>query len=659
MADIDFGGYATRNNILCTDGLVIGDNAFAHNDGETVPILWQHNRNSIDNLLGHGVLENRPDGVYIYGTFNNTKQGREAKEAVMHGDLSALSIYANKLQKNDNVVTYGDIKEVSLVVSGANKGAYIDYRSFAHGEDDSFTEGILFLDEQLDYINHEDNDGGSSMSMDVDAIIDSMTDEQRELLFEIAGLDDNTMEHAEDSSSAKSNKTVGDVLDSLTEEQQLVVAYIIEQFMKDKGEDTVAQSKNMKDKGGDAVAQSENMEEEIMKTNVFESQNGTAQRDALMHAEEVKNNILADLKKCGSLREAARAHEDEISELAHSMQTNSGDTLAHAADVVVGTGTATYGIKDIDWLFPEARNITNTPEFIKKQDEWVAKVMDGVSHTPFSRIKTMFADITADEARAKGYVKGHFKTEEVFGLLKRVTTPTTVYKKQKLDRDDFHDLIDFDIVIWLRAEMRLKLNEELARAYLIGDGRPVSSNDKINEQNIRPIYSDDVLFTIRQRYAVSSTATNEEKAKSFIEQCIRSRRDYRGSGNPMLFTTEDMLIDMLLINDGIGHHLYKGLDELKTALRVSDIVAVPQMSSVSMTDTTTSTEYICDGIIINLKDYTVGTDRGGAVSMFDDFDIDYNQQKYLMETRCSAALVRPKSAIVVEHSVSSASSGNG
>ena len=657
MADIDFGGYATRNNILCTDGLVIGDNAFAHNDGKTVPILWQHNRNSIDNLLGHGVLENRPDGVYIYGTFNNTKQGREAKEAVMHGDLSALSIYANKLQKNDNVVTHGDIKEVSLVVSGANKGAYIDYRSFAHGEDDSFTEGILFLDEQLDYINHEDNDGGSSM--DVDAIIDSMTDEQRELLFEIAGLDDNTMEHAEDSSSAKSNKTVGDVLDSLTEEQQLAVAYIIEQIMKDKGGDTVAQSKNMKDKGGDTVAQSENMEEEIMKTNVFESQNGTAQRDALMHAEEVKNNILADLKKCGSLREAARAHEDEISELAHSMQTNSGDTLAHAADVVVGTGTATYGIKDIDWLFPEARNITNTPEFIKRQDEWVAKVMGGVSHTPFTRIKTMFADITADEARAKGYVKGHQKTEEVFGLLKRVTTPTTVYKKQKLDRDDIIDITDFDVVMWLRAEMRLMLNEELARAYLIGDGRSVSSNDKINEQNIRPIYSDDVLFTIRQRYAVSSTATNEEKAKSFIEQCIRSRKDYRGSGNPMLFTTEDMLIDMLLINDGIGHRLYKTLDELKTALRVSDIVAVPQMSSVSMTDTTTSTEYICDGIIINLKDYSVGTDKGGAVSMFDDFDIDYNQQKYLMETRCSAALVRPKSAIVVEHSVSTASGGNG
>ena len=659
MADIDFGGYATRNNILCTDGLVIGDNAFAHNDGKTVPILWQHNRNSIDNLLGHGVLENRPDGVYIYGTFNNTKQGREAKEAVMHGDLSALSIYANKLQKNDNVVTHGDIKEVSLVVSGANKGAYIDYRSFAHGEDDSFTEGILFLDEQLDYINHEDNDGGSSMSMDVDAIIDSMTDEQRELLFEIAGLDDNTMEHAEDSSSAKSNKTVGDVLDSLTEEQQLAVAYIVEQIMKDKGEDTVAQSKNMKDKGEDTVAQSENMEEEIMKTNVFESQNGTAQRDALMHAEEVKNNILADLKKCGSLREAARAHEDEISELAHSMQTNSGDTLAHAADVVVGTGTATYGIKDIDWLFPEARNITNTPEFIKRQDEWVAKVMGGVSHTPFSRIKTLFADITADEARAKGYVKGHLKTEEVFGLLKRVTTPTTVHKKQKLDRDDIIDITDFDVVMWLRAEMRLMLNEELARAYLIGDGRSVSSNDKINEQNIRPIYSDDVLFTIRQRYVVSSTATNEEKAKSFIEQCIRSRKDYRGSGNPMLFTTEDMLIDMLLINDGIGHRLYKTLDELKTALRVSDIVAVPQMSSVSMTDTTTSTEYICDGIIINLKDYSVGTDKGGAVSMFDDFDIDYNQQKYLMETRCSAALVRPKSAIVVEHSVSTASSGNG
>lgn len=640
MADhIDFGGYATKANILCSDGLIIGNNAFAHNDGAVVPIFWQHQQNSIDNLLGHGTLENRVDGVYVYGSFNDTKQGRAAREAVRHGDVNALSIYANKLKKNNNVVTYGDIKEVSLVMSGANKGARIDYRACAHGEDIDESEGIIFTDNTFDMISHEETDGGKDMDeQQIDAIINSMNDEQRDLLFEIAGLnsdEDDMVEHYDSDDEyiahADGDRTVEDVLESLNDEQRMVVAYLISQLSKE------AEAKH-----------SDIMEEYNMKVNAFEAQNGYAYGNVLAHAEEVKAGILADIKKCGSLREAFRAHEDEVAEIADSIR-NSSTSLMHAAGVETGTGiaTATYGIADIDWLFPEARTVTNTPEFIKRRDEWVGKVMGGVTKTPFSRVKSVFADITADEARAKGYTKGHLKTEEVFGLLKRVTTPTTVYKKQKLDRDDVVDITDFDVILWLKAEMRVMLDEELARAFLIGDGRTSISNDKINESNIRPIYSDDVLFTIRQQFDISGDQTDEAKAKHFIKECVKARKNYKGSGNPVLFTTEDMLTNMILIEDGVGRIIYDTMDKLKGALRVSDIVTVPQMATLS--STVSGTTYVCDGIIVNLKDYTVGSDKGGAVSMFDDFDIDYNQQKYLIETRCSGALTRPKSAIVVEH----------
>ena len=632
MSDnIDFGGYATRNNILCTDGLIIGDNAFAHNDGMIVPIFWQHQQNNISNLLGHGKLENRPDGVYVYGTFNDTKQGRDAKKAVMHGDVNALSIYANKLKKNNNVVTYGDIKEVSLVLSGANKGAYIDYRAFSHGDTGDFSEGIIYNDETFDYIAQSEGGVKNMTDAQIDAIIDSMTDEQRELLFTIAGEqgdDEDSVEHAD-----SSDETVGDVLDTLNEKQKKAVAYIIGQLVE--GSD---------DEYDEDVEHSEFMEEDDMKTNVFEKQTGS--RDALAHAEELKGAILADLKKCGSLSEAVRAHEEEIAEAVSYLEH--GDALQH--DDVAGVN---YGITNIDYLFPDARTISTTPDFIKREDAWVAKVMQGTSHTPFSRIKTMHADITADAARAKGYTKGHKKTEEVFALLKRSTTPTTIYKKQKLDRDDVIDITDFDVVLWLRAEMRIMLDEEIARAILVGDGRVAGTDDKISETNIRPIYTDDVLYTIRQQFLTSSSTTSEEKAKIFIENVIRSRKNYKGSGNPVLFTSEDMLTDMLLIKDGVGRDIYDTMEKLKNKLRVSDIITVPQFASLT-TDITTGTApnavtntWTLDGIIVNLKDYAVGADKGGAVGMMDDFDIDYNQMKYLIETRCSGALTKPFSAITL------------
>ena len=640
----DFGGYATKNNILCTDGLIIGPDAFSHNDGKQIPIYYQHLHNDIENVLGYGILENRPDGVYVYGSFNDTARGQDAKKIVMHGDLNSLSIYANRLQKNKNVVVHGDIKEVSLVMAGANKGAYIDYRSFSHSdEEDPFTEGIIYMNSPLDILDKKEithSEGGENMPFtdsDIDRIMGTLNDEQKELFFSLLD-DEDEVEHADEDEveHADKEKTVQDVLSTLDEEQKQAVAYIIA---------TIIDEMEGKQNTEETVQQSETMEEDDeMKTNVFDQYGTSGNRDTLAHAEKIKSDILADIKKCGSLREAYRAHESEVNEL--------NDSLAHAADVVVGDGQGTYGINNIDWLFPEARNITQTPEFIKRQDAWVASVMSGTNHTPFTRIKSMFADITADEARAKGYTKGHLKTEEVFGLLKRVTTPTTIYKKQKLDRDDILDITDFDVVMWLRAEMRIMLNEELARAILIGDGRSVNSDDKINESNIRPIYTDDVLFTIHQKYSVPSNATDEAKAKEFIKQCVKSRKDYRGSGNPTLYTTVDLLTDMLLIEDGFGRRLYPTVTDLQAALRVSSIETVPQFELKSRTENNDT--YYLDGMIVNLRDYTIGTDNGGQVSMFDDFDIDYNQQKYLIETRCSGALTRPKSAIVVEHKVTQA-----
>ena len=559
----DFSGWATKNDIVCSDGRTIRKDAFKDNDGKTVPLVWNHSHNDPNNVLGHCVLENRDEGVYTYGTFNDTEQGKNAKSLVEHGDVTALSIWANKLKQNRGDVLHGDIKEVSLVLAGANIGACID-SVIKHGEE-SEEEAVIYSGEDI-VLAHADTTTKS---------------ESKE--------EDKTMDD-------KKEKTVKDVFDTLTEEQKNVVYALIGQALESKGDD-------------DNMEHSESEGGNEMKHNVFD-QDEMNGNDTLSHAE--MEAIIADGKRFGSMKESFLAHAEE------------------------------YGIKSIDYLFPEPKTLNNPPEFIKRDMGWVSKVMGTVHHTPFSRIKSMFADITEDEARAKGYIKGKLKKEEVFSLLKRTTTPTTVYKKQKMDRDDVIDITDFDVIAWLKSEMRMMLDEEIARAILIGDGRLSSSDDKINETNIRPIVSDDDLYTIKSKVTVAANATGADKAKAFIDQVIRSRKEYKGSGNPTLFTTEDMVTECLLLEDKIGHKLYKTEAELATTMRVKEIVTVEVMEGLKDKN---SKEVA--GIIVNLADYNVGADKGGSVNMFDDFDIDYNQQKYLIETRCSGALVKPYSAITL------------
>ena len=559
----DFSGWATKNDILCSDGRTIRKDAFKDNDGKTVPLVWNHSHNDPNNVLGHCVLENRDEGVYTYGTFNDTEQGKNAKSLVEHGDVTALSIWANKLKQNRGDVLHGDIKEVSLVLAGANIGACID-SVIKHGEE-SEEEAVIYSGEDI-VLAHADTTTKS---------------ESKE--------EDKTMDD-------KKEKTVKDVFDTLTEEQKNVVYALIGQALESNSDD-------------DNMEHSEFEGGNEMKHNVFD-QDEMNGNDTLSHAE--MEAIIAHGKRFGSMKESFLAHAEE------------------------------YGIKSIDYLFPEPKTLNNPPEFIKRDMGWVSKVMGTVHHTPFSRIKSMFADITEDEARAKGYIKGKLKKEEVFSLLKRTTTPTTVYKKQKMDRDDVIDITDFDVIAWLKSEMRMMLDEEIARAILIGDGRLSSSDDKINETNIRPIVSDDDLYTIKSKVTVAANATGADKAKAFIDQVIRSRKEYKGSGNPTLFTTEDMVTECLLLEDKIGHKLYKTEAELATTMRVKEIVTVEVMEGLKDKN---SKEVA--GIIVNLADYNVGADKGGSVNMFDDFDIDYNQQKYLIETRCSGALVKPYSAITL------------
>ena len=559
----DFSGWATKNDILCSDGRTIRKDAFKDNDGKTVPLVWNHSHNDPNNVLGHCVLENRDEGVYTYGTFNDTEQGKNAKSLVEHGDVTALSIWANKLKQNRGDVLHGDIKEVSLVLAGANIGACID-SVIKHGEE-SEEEAVIYSGEDI-VLSHADTTTKS---------------ENKEEDKPMAGTKE---------------KTVKDVFDTLTEEQKNVVYALIGQALESNSDD-------------DNMEHSEFEGGNEMKHNVFD-QDEMNGNDTLSHAE--MEAIIADGKRFGSMKESFLAHAEE------------------------------YGIKSIDYLFPEPKTLNNPPEFIKRDMGWVSKVMGTVHHTPFSRIKSMFADITEDEARAKGYIKGKLKKEEVFSLLKRTTTPTTVYKKQKMDRDDVIDITDFDVIAWLKSEMRMMLDEEIARAILIGDGRLSSSDDKINETNIRPIVSDDDLYTIKSKVTVAANATGADKAKAFIDQVIRSRKEYKGSGNPTLFTTEDMVTECLLLEDKIGHKLYKTEAELATTMRVKEIVTVEVMEGLKDKN---SKEVA--GIIVNLADYNVGADKGGSVNMFDDFDIDYNQQKYLIETRCSGALVKPYSAITL------------
>lgn len=582
----DFSGWATRNDLKCSDGRVIRRDAFKHDDGIKVPLVWNHQHNDPRNVLGHAWLENRPEGVYTYGFFNDSESGEIGKILVKHGDICALSIYANQLQQRGCDVLHGEIREVSLVHAGANPGAFID-SMLKHGEN-SDDEAIIYTGMQL-YLSHSDADKQEDKADDGEK---KETSEKKD--------------DPEKKTDSDEEKTVADVINSMTEEQKNVMYAMIGRAMDDQGESDPESEDNNDDdsKGGTNT----------MKHNVFDKDD-RQKENVLVHSDgsevssEEISTIFGDIKRYGSLKDSVLAH----------------------------------GIDNVDYLFPDAQTLANTPEFIQRDTGWVKKVMSGVHHTPFSRIKSIFADITEDDARAKGYFKGKLKKEEVFGLLKRTTTPTTVYKKQKMDRDDVVDITDFDVVAWLKSEMRMMLDEELARAYLIGDGRLASSDDKINEQNIRPIFKDEELYTIRATVSVQSSATEDDKAREFIRTAIKARKNYKGSGQPTLYTTEDILTDCLLLTDTTGRDLYTDVAQLAKKLRVKEIVTVPVMEGVNGKN-----GGALMGIIVNLADYNVGADRGGAVNMFDDFDIDYNQQKYLIETRCSGALIKPYSAIALE-----------
>lgn len=579
--DYDFSGYATKANTLCYDGLTIAPDAFKGDDGRKVPVVWNHDHSDPEHVLGHALLQNRKDGVYAYVKMNDSPSGQSALEAVRSGDIDAMSIFANGLKKAGQTVMHGVIRELSLVLAGCNPGALID-EIVEHSADYSAEEG----EEAFIY-----TDGGISLKHGLDPD-DNPLDEEDEIMHSEDEDKEKSKENPEDKETTE--ETVKEVFDSLTEKQKNVVYAIVGMVTDGK-------------KGADNKETDNDKEDETVKHNVFDNEK---EQGVLKHSIDEINAAMADGKRCGSMKDAFIQH----------------------------------GIEDVEWLFPEDHLLDNPPRIIDNDQTWVGKVMSSVHHIPFSRIKSMSADLTEEDARAKGYIKGNFKKEQVFGLLKRSTSPTTVYKKQKMDRDDIADITSFDVIAWLKQEMRTKLNEELARAYLIGDGRNAASDDKINEGNIRPIYSDDDFYTIKVQAEVATGADTETKIKAAMNASLKARKDYKGSGNPTLFTTEDNLTDMLLLEDKIGHRLYKNETEVAQALRVKEIVTVPQMAGMKGTK---GGELF--GIVVNLADYTVGADKGGAVNMFDDFDIDYNQQKYLIETRCSGALTVPFSAMAIEY----------
>lgn len=565
----DFSGWATKNNLKCSDGRTIMKDAFKENDGQVVPLVWNHQHNDVFNVLGHALLKNKDEGTYAYCSFNGTESGQQAKALVDSGDVVSLSIYANQLKERNGQVFHGNIREVSLVLAGANPGAVIT-NVIKHGEDVE-DEAFIVTGENIELFHSDDKKDDEGTKEDPD-----------------------------------SRKTIKDVFDSMTEEQRTAAYYVITQALNNDADDDDDNDNDQKE------------DKEDMKHNVFDRDDTDKMEGVIMHSDgtpvtvEEVSTIFADAKRYGSLKDSVLQH----------------------------------GIEDIEYLFPDAKNVTQTPQFIKRDTGWVSEVMGAVHHTPFSRIKSLFADITEDDARAKGYIKGKLKKEEFFSLIKRTTTPTTVYKKQKLDRDDVIDITDFDVVSWIKSEMRGMLDEEIARAVLVGDGRISSSDDKINETNIRPIWKDEDLYTIKARFTVSDSATDDDKAQAFIRAAIKARKEYKGSGNPVLYTTEDVLTDCLLLTDKMGRDLYDSVEKLAKKLRVSKIVTVPVMEG--LTNKVSADTYTLYGIIVNLSDYNIGADKGGAINMFDDFDIDYNAQKYLIETRCSGALIKPYSAIAIE-----------
>lgn len=586
--DYDCSGWATKANVRCYDGLVIAQDAFKECSGKVVPMVYNHDHSNVDNVIGHCLLENRPGGVYCYAKFNDTDTGRTARKCVESGDLSAFSIFANGLKKVGSTVKHGFIREVSLVLAGCNPGAMID-EVVKHSADEDYEGGEAFIynEDGLSLTHGMDPEGNPLEDLTHSADSgDAVTDDKA------------TQEEAKmaDEKNMSKEETVEDVFNTLTEKQKNVVYAIIGSVMPSE-----------KDDDGE--------EDDTVKQNVFDKDTNAT---VLKHSIEEINNVVKTAKSHGTMKAAFEDAGMDSDELAHS-------------------------IDNIDWLFPEDYLLGTTPRIIDKPDDWVSVVMGAVHHIPFSRFKSMFADLTEEDARAKGYFKGNFKKEEVFGLLRRSTSPTTVYKKHKLDRDDVIDITSFDVVAWLKQEMRLKLNRELALAYLLGDGRLAASEDKIDENCIRPVFNDSDLFTIKVQCKTTGLTTVEDKYKALIKQILRSRKEYRGSGTPTLFTTEDALTEMLLLEDGIGHPLYADEAALARKLRVKNIVTIPEMEGRKGAK---GGDLVC--LIVNLADYTVGADKGGAVSMFDDFDIDFNAQKYLIETRCSGALTTPFSAMAVE-----------
>lgn len=587
--DYDCSGWATKANVRCYDGLVIAQDAFKECSGKVVPMVYNHDHANVDNVIGHCLLENRPGGVYCYAKFNDTDTGKTARQCVESGDLSAFSIFANGLKKVGSTVKHGFIREVSLVLAGCNPGALID-EVVKHSADEDYEGGEAFI-----Y-----NEDGLSLTHGMDPEGNPLEDLTHSADSGDAVTDDGaTQEEAKMADEKNEGKTLEQVYNSMTDEQKECCHALVGLALEEK-------------EGGN---NDDGEEDDTVKQNVFDKDTNAT---VLKHSIEEINNVVKTAKSHGTMKAAFEDAGMDSDELAHS-------------------------IDNIDWLFPEDHLLDTTPRIIDKPDDWVSVVMGAVHHIPFSRFKSMFADLTEEDARAKGYIKGNFKKEEVFGLLRRSTSPTTVYKKQKLDRDDVIDITSFDVVAWLKQEMRLKLNRELALAYLLGDGRLAASEDKIDENCIRPVFNDSDLFTIKVQCKTTGLTTVEDKYKALIKQILRSRKEYRGSGTPTLFTTEDALTEMLLLEDGIGHPLYADEAALARKLRVKNIVTIPEMEGRKGAK---GGDLVC--LIVNLADYTVGADKGGAVSMFDDFDIDFNAQKYLIETRCSGALTTPFSAMAVE-----------
>lgn len=643
----DFEGYCTKANLRCTDGRVILPHAFKHADGMRVPLVWNHEHDSIDNVLGHAILEDRDDGVWAYGYLNHTPQAENAREDIKHGDIRSLSIYANHLQQQGDTVVHGKIKEVSLVLGGANPGAVI-MSSIEHGDDDDDTAMIWMgediaenliqvpggIDEYSDELYHSDDeneeeDEDMAEQRNPQEIYDSMTDEQKDFVEDLLA----DALASRDAEGPEEDEEDGDE----------------EEYEDDEADEEYEDEEEYEDDEDEDLEHSDE-EGKVMKHNVFDEE---TRGEGLILRHSDQKAIIDNMKKYGTFNESFKAYAEEAG--------IDGATLMHADSdygIERSVTAQTYGVdhqtlqdqnyfvNDPSFLFPDARELNNVPKFISRKMDWVAGVIAGTKHSPFSRVKTRFADITEDEARAKGYIKGKMKKDEVFTLLKRTTTPTTIYKKQKMDRDDIIDITDFDVVAWIRGEMRVMLNEELARAILFGDGRSTASDDKINEMNIRPIWTDHELFTINKTVEFAANATEDDKAKALIKAAVKARKDYRGAGNPTCYMTEDMLTDMLLLEDGLGHRLYKTEAEVASAMRVSNIVTVPVMENLTRTVDSKVRTLQC--IIVNLSDYQVGTDRGGEINSYEQFDIDVNQMKYLLETRCSGALITPYSAIVIE-----------